>query len=975
MHLNKISAVLLGLSIAFSANAQSAAEIAAAKSMARSYGYSDAEIDNMVNGRGSNNSQAPGTENRTSGKSSAQEQKSNGAIAYEQPTGTVVYQDIPVKEGKSDAQKGVNRSVSVSRGGEVFPKGQWRPAVVNDETDYLKSGRYAKGLFPTGKEDSSVQNKDEDYDVIYQYYDASGNPVKVYRDNDLPVSLDVPIIPTDTIQTDAAPHYKSIFESRDEIFGHEYFKSQGLGIIPTYNAPAPSSYILGPGDEVVIDIWGATVSNVVATVENDGSITMQDLGPVYIAGMTLADAQIHLKDQLSRLYSGLHEGGDTFLRLSINKIKGVSVSVSGEVAVPGVYTIPSLSSISSALFMAGGVRDNASVRNVAIYRQGKKVAIFDLYAMIFKGKVNDNLRLQEGDVIYVPSYSSVISVRGAVAQQMKYELREGETVEDALTFAQGFTSYARKDAVNVSRRGPYGGGSFDVNKDQFGSFKLQDGDVVSVNAYVAPKINRVTIQGPVRFPGAYAIGGSVSDVASLINAAGGLIEGAYTGRGQINRLDDDLNPSFVTFSLNDVLNGKERVELKREDVIVLFATADFSENFTVTMEGHVQNPGSFTFKEGMTVLDLILMAKGVREDVFLDRGHVRRLSHEGYRELLTFNLKDVLDANVSIPLMRNDTVRVYSRAELLEGAFVAVGGQVNNPGKLVYHKGMTLRDAIIMAQGFTNGADLRNIEVASRGGRERGVVRTINLEMDPESGVDAVLSPYDIISVRKLTYYNAQTTVTINGEVVSPGPYTIASSEIRLSEVMKRTGGFTEEAYPHGARLTRVLTEEEKERQAVAIMIANKNMGKDSLSMDMLTDRFFIGIDLDKAMANPGSMDDILLRDGDIIEVPTMNNTVKVSGGVFYPNTVSFDPSMHWKDYIRRAGGFTKLARRGKTYAVYMNGDVSVGGKIKPEPGMELVVPERKESEDRRMSPAEIASLATSATSVATLVTTLVKLF
>lgn len=900
MRLKTISAIILGMTVAFSCFAQSAAEIAAAKSMARSYGYSDAEIDNIINGRNSVNGKRDansGEKNQGNTLTPVQ----TGFISYEQPVGVAVQPALPA----------------------------------------------------AGKTDS----------------------VRVTRRQRIPVSLDVPITPVDTIQTINAPDFESIFESNDKIFGHEYFNSQGLGIIPTYNAPAPDSYMLGPGDEVVIDIWGATVSNVISTIAGDGSITMQDLGPVYIAGMTLANAQALLKDQLTRLYSGLREGGDTYLRLSINKIKGVSVSVSGEVQTPGVYTIPSLSSVSSALFMAGGVRQNASVRNVAIYRQGKKVAVFDLYALIFKGRIDDTLRLQEGDVIYVPSYSDIISVRGAVAQPMRYEICEGETVEDALLYAQGFTSYSRRDAVNVSRRGPYGGSSTDVPEQQFSQYRLQDGDVVSVNSYAAPKINRVTIQGPVRFPGAYAIGGSISDLASLIEAAGGLVEGAFTGRGQINRLDDDLKPAFVTFSVDDVLNGKENVTLKREDVIILFSSADFSENFTVTMEGHVQSPGSFTFKEGMTVLDLILMAKGVREDVFLERGHVRRLSRDGIRELVTFNLKDVLDAEVSIPLMRNDTVRVYSRLELNESATVSVGGQVRNPGRLIYHKGMTLRDAILMCQGFRNGADLHNIEVATRGGKERGEVNTYDLENHPEIGTTTLLNPYDVVSVRKLTYYNAQTTVTVDGEVLSPGPYSIAKSEIRLSDVMKRVGGFTEEAYVHGARLTRVLTEEEKERQAVAVMIANKNLHKDSLSVDMLADRFFIGIDLEKAIANPGSMDDILLRDGDILEVPSMNNTVKISGGVFYPNTVSFDPSMGWKDYVRRAGGFTKLARRSKTYAVYMNGDVSVRGKIKPEPGMEIVVPERKESEKRPMSVAEIASLATSATSVATLVSTLIRLF
>lgn len=878
MNLKTISAIIVGTMVTFAAGAQSAAEIAAAKSMARNYGYSDAEIDNLINHRGLG---ATGNAGRST--SSAERTAEQPAALVAAPT--------------------------------------YEPAV---ET------------------------------VIA--------PV-VTPDVDAPVEKVV------------APYHTSIFSDDDEIFGHSYFASKSLGVIPTYNAPAPASYILGPGDEVVIDIWGATVSNVVTTIEIDGSIIMQDLGPVYISGMNLSDAQTYLKEQLSRIYSGLHDGGDTFLRLAINKIKGVSVSVSGEVEVPGVYTIPSLSSISSALFMAGGVRGNASVRNISIYRRGVKVSVFDLYSLIFEGKVNENLRLQDGDVIYVPSYSSVVSVRGSVVQPMKYEIREGETVEDVLDFAQGFTSYARKDAVNVSRRGPFGGSSTDVSKDQFKTFKLQDGDVVSINVYSAPNINRVTIQGPVRFPGAYAIGGSINDVASLVKAAGGLIEGAFTGRGQINRLDDELKPSFVTFNLEDIMNGKVVVNLKREDVVNLFASRDFFEMFNVSIAGHVNNPGSFTYKEGMTVLDLILMAKGVREDVFLERGHVRRLSPEGFHELVTFNLKDVLNATVSIPLMRNDEVQIYSRAEFLESAFVVVSGQVNNPGKMVYHRGMTLKDAIIMSGGFTNGADLRNIEVARRGGRERGTVNTYDFENDQETAANVIITPYDIISVRKLTYYNSQTTIRVEGEVISPGHYTIAKSEIRLSDVMRRAGGFTEEAYPHGARLTRVLTEEEKERQAVAVMIASKNMKKDSLAVDMLADRFFIGIDLEKALANPGSMEDILLRDGDIIEVPTMNNTVKVSGGVFYPNTVTFDPSMPWKDYIRRAGGFTKLARRSKTYAVYMNGDVSVGNKIRMEPGMELVVPERKESEDRRMSPAEIASLATSATSVATLVTTLVKLF
>ena len=761
----------------------------------------------------------------------------------------------------------------------------------------------------------------------------------------------------------------------NEIYGHSYLTSSGLSIIPSYNAPVPAAYVLGPGDDLIIDIWGATVSHVAATIGNDGGISISDLGPVYLSGMTLSSAEEFLREQLGRIYSGLSGSNpDTFMRLSISKIKGVSINVSGEVATPGLYSIPSLATIPSVIYMAGGVKEGGSVRNIALFRHGRKVADFDFYDFLFKGKFNENLRIQDGDVINVAAYSSVVSIVGAVKRPMRYEIVEGETIKDVITYADGFTLEAQKTAVNVYRRGVLGNTSIDVPESEFASFKLYDGDRVSVRTYSALDQNSVSITGPVKYPGSYAIDGKIKDVASLVAAAGGLMDGAYTERGQIRRLDKDRLPLFITFNLDDVLSGKTVVSLEREDAVTLYRKTDLVEQKNVTIEGHVQNPGSFTFSEGMTVADLILQARGVREDVYGTRGQIRRISPEGAPVLLAFSVSDVLAGKESIPLEREDSVRIFSIRELRDDATVTIGGVVKNGGTFPYYEDMTLEDLILTGGNVANGADLQNIQIAHRGGRERGSVEIVDVENNPDL-LTRKLSPYDVVSVRRLTYFRSQITITVNGEAISPGPYAFDEAEVRLSDVMSKVGGFTDAAYLHGANLTRVLTDEEVERQRLAVMIANQNLvGRDTINIEQLSDRYHIGIDLEEAISHPNSLADVILRDGDIIDIPIMNNTVKISGGVFYPNTVVFDRKLKWRDYVRQAGGFTKLARRSNTYAVYMNGKVSVGNKIYVEPGMELVIPERKETENQKMSPVEIASIATSTTSIASMVLSVIRL-
>jgi len=755
----------------------------------------------------------------------------------------------------------------------------------------------------------------------------------------------------------------------DAIYGHDYFISAGVGTVTSYNAPAPSSYVLGPGDEVIVDIWGATVSHVASTIQNDGSILMADLGPVYLAGMTLEKAEKSLKSQLSRIYAGLSEDrGDTFASLSIGKMKGIIVNVSGEVATPGAYNIPSLASLPSAIYSAGGISGTGSVRDIALFRKGKKVASFDLYEFLFDGQLDQNLRLQDGDVIKVEPYKNVAKINGNVMRSMRYEFKEGETIADLIRFAGGFTTGAQKSGVHISRRDIVANKDFDLDANQFSKFQLLDGDVVSVRGYNSFNENSVMLIGPVKFPGTYARSNDIYDVATLIKAAGGLVEGAFTGYGQINRLDQNRQATYLTFNLSDVLSGKTKVLLQREDRVVIYSHDDFITSQTVKITGAVVNPGQYSFSTGMSAADLIGAAGGLRADAYLARGIITHDSQSGQLVTAPFNVNE----SSAVILVRSDAVHIYSINEMKMEATVSILGEVNAPGSFVFRSGMTIKDLVDLAMGFTDGVDMTNVQLTTRGGRSRGTVETLNLESNPEL-INKALQPYDAVSFRRLTYFREMINVQVNGEVISPGNYVVDKAEVRISDVMARTGGFTDEAYPHGAKLIRVLSQEERDRQLQAVMIANQNLDKKlTINTATLADRFPIGIDIEEAIKNPGSTADVILRAGDIIEVPQMNNTVKITGGVLYPNTVAYDAKYSWRDYISQAGGFKKAARKGKTFAIYMNGKVADKAKIYVEPGMEIVVPEKTETEQQKLSPVEIASIASSTTSIATLIGTLI---
>ena len=569
------------------------------------------------------------------------------------------------------------------------------------------------------------------------------------------------------------------------------------------------------------------ISNITTTVSPDGSINIPNLGPVYIAGQTVEKAEKSLKSYLSKIYSGLAQAEPTtFVKLALGKTKTVTVNVIGDVEKPGSYTLPALSTIASAMYLAEGPNDLGTIRKINLFRDGKLVCSFDVYEFIAKGTFNGNVKLEDNDIISVAPYEGIVTVIGGVKRPMKYEIIPGETLDKVLAYAGGFSDAAYSDKVHVDRKvsgtDAQGatGESFDVPAGQYATFRMQDGDIITVNTNAEQFRNRVKIAGAVWRPGTYAITGNTSNLKQLIQAAGGLRDDAHTDKGFIVRLGKDRSKEQVSFNVNNIILGKENISLVPDDSVQIFALDSLKPVQTVKIYGEVNNPTG-------------------------------KMSHKG--EANTFE----------------------------------------------YRSGMTIGDLILMAGGLTDAATLSKVEVARRlvqpevksDVRASDTIATIlhyNLMKNP-ADADVKLEPYDIVFVRRSVSYKPQQTIKVEGEVNYPGEYVVEKNVVRLSDIIEKAHGFNQDAYVQGAKLTRTLTKEEFERLMVAKEIARRQLS-DTTAVDSLEigENYSVAIDMTMAMKNPGSVFDVILRDGDIITVPKYNSTVKISGAVLYPNTVAF---------------------------------------------------------------------------------------
>lgn len=356
--------------------------------------------------------------------------------------------------------------------------------------------------------------------------------------------------------------------SARQIYGHKVFNSRALTFEPSENIATPQNYRLGPGDEVIIDIWGTSEDHLRQTISPEGSIMISQIGPVYLNGMTINDANKHIKNAFSKKYAGM-EDAETDIQVTLGQVRTIQVDILGEVATPGTFRMSPFASVFHALYRAGGINDIGSLRNIQVLRNGKKVAGVDIYEYLFDGKTNGNIRLQEGDVIIVPPYDQLVSIDGNVKRPMYYEIKPDETIKSLLEYSGGFTGDAYEGMVRLARQSGTENELYNIERGEFASYRLQDGDIITVGTILDRYANRVELKGAVYRPGMFAIGKDINTVSDLVKKADGVTDDAYTDRVLLYREGPDLELQIMALDLKDILEGRAKdVTLKRNDVLV-----------------------------------------------------------------------------------------------------------------------------------------------------------------------------------------------------------------------------------------------------------------------------------------------------------------------------------------------------------------------------------------------------------------------
>lgn len=669
------------------------------------------------------------------------------------------------------------------------------------------------------------------------------------------------------------------------VFGRDIFNQRALSFEPNMNLATPQNYVLGPGDQLVIDIYGASQKTLVHTVSPEGTITIANVGPVAVNGLTVSEAQRKIRSTVGAHYS------TSDVRLTLGQTRTIMINVMGEVKTPGTYHLSAFATVFHALYRAGGINQLGTLRNVKVYRNGRLVTVVDIYEYILNGRLAGNVMLQDGDVIQVDPYECLVGITGNVKRPMYYEMRKSETVGTLIKYAGGFTGDAYKKTVRLVRQTGERYTVHNIDEFEMNAFTLDDGDVVSVDAILNRYENMVEIKGAVFRPGMFNLNGDVCSVRSLIQAAAGLTEDAFLDHAIIHRLKEDRSLEVIPVDVKGIMDGTAAdIPLKNEDVVFIPTQEELRKERFFTVTGEVMTPGTYQYADNTTIEDLIVQAGGLRDGASLARVDVSRRIDDPYSTEKTRDISETFQFDLKDGLVVNE------------------------------------------ARQF-------------------------------------ILKPYDVVHVRRSPGYVMPKNITVTGEVNYEGAFTLEKKNLRLTDAIQMAGGVTEDAYIKGARLIRQMSEEEQIRkQAVLENIRNTLSEKDSIAWNKidLQNTYVIGIDLEKALANPGSPYDIVLRENDHIEIPEFNGTVAIAGDVQFPNTVTYVDGKNYKWYVQNAGGFSETAKKKKMFVVYQNGMMDkVSRNTKIEPGSQIFVPSKKK---KNVDLSNLAVLGSVLTPLATMV-------
>ena len=498
-----------------------------------------------------------------------------------------------------------------------------------------------------------------------------------------------------------------------KVFGRDIFNNKSLTFEPVMNIATPQNYVLGPGDQLVIDVYGDTQRSESLTVSPDGDVTVPDYGPVHVAGLTVAAAQSRVRSHLGEYYAS------SDVKVSLGQTRTIMVNVMGEVKTPGTYTLSAFATVFHALYMAGGISDLGTLRNIKVYRQGKLITTVDVYQFILSGRLAGNVRLADNDVIQVGTYDAIVDITGRVKRPMAYELRESESLSTLLKYSGGFASDAYKKSLRVLRKNGRMKSVFNVEEFERADFKMADGDSVIVDSIYNRFENMVEIKGAVFRPGMYQLGDKVSSVRSLIENADGITEEAMTSRAVLRRMKANRTQEVLSIDLKGILDGTAAdVPLENEDVLFIPTLAEHQNLRTLSIEGEVIFPGTYEYAEKMTIEDLILQAGGLTDAASTVKVDVARRLRDPEAQTSTlevaktfsFSLKPNFeyDGDRSFTLEPFDVVSVRRSPVYQQPIQVSVEGEVAFQGRYTLEqKNQRLSDVVKAAGGIIPGAYIR----------------------------------------------------------------------------------------------------------------------------------------------------------------------------------------------------------------------------------------------------------------------------
>lgn len=705
------------------------------------------------------------------------------------------------------------------------------------------------------------------------------------------------------LDIDSLVYYQNLLNDENMVFGRNIFNNKMLTFEPNANMETPSNYKLGAGDHVYIDVWGASQETFEGTISPDGAITISGVGPVKLSGLTVKDANAYLKRELGQYYA------DSDINLTVGETRTIQVQVMGEVAVPGTYTMSSLSSAFNALYAAGGISNIGTLRNIKVYRNGKEIATIDVYDYILNGNISGDVRLQDNDIIIVGAYDCLVKIAGKVKRPMFYEMKKDESVATILSYSGGFTGDAYKKNIRLVRKSGNEYSMHTVDEFDMGAFQLNDGDSLYVDSIIPRFSNMVEVRGAVFHPGMFEMGGAINSVRNLISAAEGLREDAFTGRAVMHRTKEDLTLEVLPVDVLGIINGTVAdIPLRKNDVLFVPSKLDIIGERTFKISGEVNYPGTYVYADNTTLEDLVLQAGGLTNAASMVKIDVYRRIYEAkatevsdtITKTFSFSLKDgfVIDGKLGFTLMPYDEIVVRQSPTYLKQRIVSVSGAVNFTGdySMSVHE-YRLSDLIKDAGGLSSFAYAKGARLMRKMTAEERIQRESSMR----------------------------------------------SSQIALYEES--------------------LTSENE---------INMDRADSLLQMKLdIGDTYPLAIDLEEALENKGGAEDVVLREGDRLVIPQYSSTVKISGDVMYPISMNYQKGKSLNYYIKRAGGYGDNARKSRVYAVYMNGAVKQINKHSSkdiQPGCEIVVPSKKQK--RQMSTAEMMSVGTSAASIATMIIT-----